>query len=44
MKKILIVCLTILMFGCSSMVQKGAVQLAYSNFEDRTNFKDRRIP
>lgn len=35
MKKILIICLVIFTTSCSSMVQKGAINLAYSNFEDR---------
>ena len=35
MKKIIILSLSILLCACAAQVQKGAVQLAYSNFEDR---------
>jgi hypothetical protein len=35
MKKILIASLALITFGCASMVQKGSIKLAYSNFEDR---------
>lgn len=35
MKKIMVSALVITLVACSSMVQKGAVSLAYSNFEDR---------
>lgn len=35
MKKVLIVCLAFFSVSCASTMQKGAVNLAYSNFEDR---------
>jgi outer membrane protein assembly factor BamD (BamD/ComL family) len=35
MKINFITILTIFIVGCSSMAQKGAIQIAYSNFEDR---------
>lgn len=35
MKKIVLIGLTLLMVGCSSYAQRGAVQLAYSNFNDQ---------
>jgi len=35
MKKIIILIMSIFIVGCSSMVQKGAISLAYSNFEGR---------
>jgi tetratricopeptide (TPR) repeat protein len=35
MKIILIASLAIITFGCASTIQKGAINLAYSNFEDR---------
>lgn len=35
MKKLIVTSIFIAITGCSSMAQKGAIQLAYSNFEDR---------
>ena len=35
MKKVLVLSLVIVLSACASQVQKGAITLAYSNFEDR---------
>lgn len=35
MKKVYLVLLVSLIFGCASQVQRGAIRLAYSNFNDR---------
>lgn len=35
MKKFAVIVLAVSIIGCSSQVQNGAIQLAYSNFNDR---------
>ncbi|WP_417448509.1 tetratricopeptide repeat protein [Idiomarina abyssalis] len=35
MKKIFVIALLLVISGCASQVQKGSIQLAYSNYEDR---------
>jgi len=35
MKKIAVIVLAVSIIGCSTQVQNGAIQLAYSNFNDR---------
>ncbi len=35
MKKLTIIAFTLLLTACSSQVQQGSIQQAYSNFEDR---------
>jgi len=35
MKKVILITLATLAIGCASQVQKGSIQLAYSNFDDR---------
>ena len=35
MKKAFVIVILVVISGCASQVQKGAIQLAYSNYEDR---------